>query len=98
MSKMGAEFIRTEMYRQDVAEYEAAWIASRLATFAGLVQRMRTVQEACFCNENRFDERRRLEAETDKQLRALRPDLFRDAAPDSAPYPTTPDPDFDMPF
>jgi hypothetical protein len=76
MSKMSAEFIRTEQARSDAAAYEASYLADRLATFAALVLCMRNAQDACLCNENRFDERRRLEALVDRHVKALRPDLF----------------------
>jgi hypothetical protein len=91
MSRMGEEFIRTEQARDDMAAYEASYLAHRLANFAALVQHMRLVQEACFCCENRFDERRRLEAQVDRETKALRPDL--------APAPVAPvDADDEMPF
>jgi hypothetical protein len=73
----------------DMAAYELSYLEACLSEFTDLVQRMRLVQEACFCNENRYDERRRLEAKVDQHIKRLRAGLVPVAPVDA---------DDEMPF
>ncbi len=68
---MSDHFINTAPERADAADSEARYLHDRFTRFAELVKLMRVAQEACCCNDPRFDERRQLEAQVDAQLEEL---------------------------